>query len=328
MTLQTFKRKFGTQEKCLDYLVPLRFPNGVCCRNEKCQEYAKRKKKNYKLNAQYKFRCGYCRGQYSVISLTLFQDTPYKMIPLWFRAIWYITSEKSGTSAFALQKFVGLGSYRTAWTWLYRLRRAMIPEQEKLKGTVIVDKFSIMVNDDYIPKNDYIEPDYLNLKEKFLVMIAVEYNEKKIGQIRMREIKLYDNDSAINADFINNSIKPFESTLVSNGHIDLTELSDEEYPVKIVEKNNSENYQPVCKVISQLEKWKLLGSLPCVSSDKHLSNYLNECCFKFNNRKNKEDWFFELLRSTVFPPPSPKEALIQEELEEAERLNLYGIWSK
>ena len=40
-----------------------------------------------------------------------------------------------------LQRVLGLGSYQTAWTWLHKLRRAMVrPGRERLHGSVEVDE--------------------------------------------------------------------------------------------------------------------------------------------------------------------------------------------
>ena len=40
--------------------------------------------------------------------------------------MWWLTSQKNGASALGLQRALGLGSYKTAWTWLHKLRRAMV----------------------------------------------------------------------------------------------------------------------------------------------------------------------------------------------------------
>ena len=40
-----------------------------------------------------------------------------------------------------LQRVLGLGSYKTAWTWLHKLRRAMVrPGRDRLRGRVEVDE--------------------------------------------------------------------------------------------------------------------------------------------------------------------------------------------
>ena len=54
-----------------------------------------------------------------------FPGDPYSVV-VWFRAIWWVVSQKNGASALGLQRVLGLGSYRTAWTWLHKLRRAMV----------------------------------------------------------------------------------------------------------------------------------------------------------------------------------------------------------
>lgn len=55
--------------------------------------------------------------------------------------MWYVTSQKNGASALGLQRVLGLGGYLTAWTWLHKLRRAMVrPGRDRLGGNVEVDE--------------------------------------------------------------------------------------------------------------------------------------------------------------------------------------------
>ena len=70
-------------------------------------------------------RCRCCRGRTSLTAGTVFQDTR-KPLRMWFLAMWFVTSQKNGVSALGLQRVLGLGSYETAWTWLHKLRRAMV----------------------------------------------------------------------------------------------------------------------------------------------------------------------------------------------------------
>ena len=60
---------------------------------------------------------------------------------MWFRAMWYVTSQKNGASALGLQRVLGLGSYQTAWAWLHKLRCAMVrPGRDHLTGWIEVDE--------------------------------------------------------------------------------------------------------------------------------------------------------------------------------------------
>ena len=52
-----------------------------------------------------------------------------------------MVSQKNGASALGLQRVLGLGSYRTAWTWLHKLRRAMVrPGRDRVSEEVEVDE--------------------------------------------------------------------------------------------------------------------------------------------------------------------------------------------
>ena len=84
--------------------------------------------------------CAGCGHQASPTAGTIFQDTR-QPLQSWFRAMWWLTSQKNGASALGLQRVLGLGSYKTAWTWLHKLRRAMVrPGRDRLSGRVEVDE--------------------------------------------------------------------------------------------------------------------------------------------------------------------------------------------
>ncbi len=57
----------------------------------------------------------------------------------WFTAIHIVTSHSNGISALQLQAQLGLGSYKSAWLLLTKLRRAMVdPERSLLEDVVEV----------------------------------------------------------------------------------------------------------------------------------------------------------------------------------------------
>ena len=126
------------------------------------------------------YECIACGFQTSIVAGTIFQDTK-KALSLLFRAIWHMTSQKYGTNALGLQRFLGLGSYRTTWTWLHKLRQAMVrPGRERLSGIVEVDE------------------SYIGGKKsgkrgrgaagKTLVVIAADLDGPGIGRIRLRRV--------------------------------------------------------------------------------------------------------------------------------------------
>lgn len=285
MELREFEEKFSIQEQCLDYLVGLRWPNGVCCQKSACQERAKRKGSTFKLTSQYRFKCPYCKHQTSIIAETMFQGTRYKMMPLLFRAIWYITSQDNGTSALDLQKFLNLESYKTVLMWLQKLRQVMsYAEHDKLQGRVIVGDFSIVV------------------RSRCTVLIAIEYDEKAIKRIHMSR-----GNTDINS-FIKSCIKS-DSTIESdscNIQPIISELGYTLKPTSDIYIGDYDVLPSVRNVISYLEEKGLLGKIPPLGSGENLDYYLGECCFKFNRRQSKGTWFDDFMKNAVEFSPLQK----------------------
>src|ERR1019366_4208860 len=131
-TLLELERRFCTEEACVEYLAALRWPGGWACpRCAGADAWAIRRTR---------WLCGHCRYEMSVTAGTIFQDS-HVPLTIWFRAMWQITSQKNGMSALGLQRVLGLGSYKTAWAMLHKLRRAMVrPGRDRLDGVVEVDE--------------------------------------------------------------------------------------------------------------------------------------------------------------------------------------------
>jgi len=64
-----------------------------------------------------------------------------KPLRVWFQAIWLVTSQNHGAGALGLQRVLGLGSSQTAWTWLHKLRCAVLRAgRERLHGSLEADE--------------------------------------------------------------------------------------------------------------------------------------------------------------------------------------------
>ena len=126
------------------------------------------------------FECAACGRQTSVTAGTIFQDTR-SPLTVWFRAMWTVTSQKTGTSALTLQQVLGLGSYQTAWTWLHKLRRAMVrPSRDRLAGHVEVDETFVGGVEDGVSGR--------GAKKKALIAVAAEDVGQRLGRIRLRRV--------------------------------------------------------------------------------------------------------------------------------------------
>jgi len=129
---QEFLAEFKSEDDCWNYIFWLRWPDGYAC--EKC------KSNRYWFTKEKILHCSICGHETAVTRGTIFQKTR-KPLLLWFHIIWWVVAQKTGVSAYNLMDFMGFGSYETAWTWLQKLRRAMVrPERDKLLGEVEVDE--------------------------------------------------------------------------------------------------------------------------------------------------------------------------------------------
>jgi transposase-like protein/ribosomal protein L37AE/L43A len=298
MNLIEFEKEFSTEEQCRDYIMKLRYKNGVyTC--PKCGGA-----KSWSVNTTV-YECSECGHQSSVIAGTIFQDTR-KQLALWFRAIWYITVQKNGTSALSLQKVLGLGSYETAWTWLQKLRRAMVRQgRDKLQGIIEVDEAFIGAPGKGGKRGRGAE-------NKVLVAIAVEINDNKIGRIRMKVID--DASSESLHEFIDAAIDK-GSKIITDGWRGYNGLIKKGYlqETKLRKNENAETLLPhVHTVISLLKRW-LLGTLQGSCSKEHIAYYFDEYTFRFNRCKSKSRGmlFYRLLQNAVQLSPVPYKSIIK-----------------
>ena len=297
-TIQEFEDRFSTEESCRAYLVKLRWPDGFRCPH--CQG-----SKAIIVRATL-FQCCACRRQTSATAGTIFQDTR-KPLVMWYRAMWYVTSQKNGASAMGLQRVLGLGSYETAWTWLHKLRRAMVrPDRDRLSGWVEVDETVVGGLEEGVAGRQ--------TESKALVIIAAQADGPGIGRIRMRMIE--DASAGSLHPFVQDCIEP-GSTIHTDGWQGYAGLDSKGYQREITKlrgrrKEASELMPRVHRVASLLKRW-LLGTHQGAVAHQHLPYYLDEFTFRFNRRKSKSrgKLFFRLMQQAVSTPPATYDTMVR-----------------
>ena len=109
-----FDEQFQTEEDCRAYWIEARWGGKPAC--AKCQSKRVWPERGGRL-----FECAECGHQTSLTSGTVLEKTKYPL-KVWFRAVFEIASRKNGISAKELQRIMGFGSYKTAWSWLHKIR--------------------------------------------------------------------------------------------------------------------------------------------------------------------------------------------------------------
>ena len=196
-----------------------------------------------------------------------------------------------------MMRVLGLGSYQTAWTWLHKMRHAMVrPDRDMLKGTVEVDE-TMIGGESHGGKRGR------GAADKQIVVIAIEITDPiGFGRVRMKRIEAADANNLIS--FIKSNVSMGSrirtdawraySGLAANGYAhEMTNLSESGDPAHVVMPG-------VHRVASLLKRW-LLGTHQGAVSSQHLEYFLDEYTFRFNRRHSKSRGmlFFRLMQQAV-----------------------------
>ena len=289
-TMQEFEDWFGREERCREYLLRHRWPEGFrCprCGNDRAWQMGRML-----------FRCTKCEFETSLTAGTLFQDTR-KPLRLWFQAMWYVTNQKQGVNALGLQRLLGLGSYRTAWTWLHKLRRAMVrPGRDRLSGTVEVDETFV----------GGPEPGKRGrgAAGKTLVLVAAQQDGPRIGRIRLRRIR--DASGPVLQAAIESMIAP-GSRVRTDGWVGYNGLEAGGYSHEVIRQETTlgDNLLPLANRVAALLKRWLLGTHQGAVQPSHLDYYLDEFTFRFNRRTShsRGKLFYRLVQQALMIDPVP-----------------------
>ena len=295
-TLMDMEKRFGSEEACREYLFALRWPEGFVCPG--CGE------RSAWAMSRGLWLCRGCRRQISVTSGTIFQDRKLPLM-IWFRAMWYVTSQKNGVSALGLQRVLGMGSYKTAWALLHKLRRAMVrPGRDRLAGRVEVDETYWGADEKPVRGRQTYD--------KAMIAIAAQEDGRGIGRVRLR--RLTDLTKRSLHGFIAEAVEP-GSTVITDGlnaYQGMQGYVHQPIVVKGQSVDASTLLPRVHRAASLLKRW-LLGTHQGAVGHDYLDYYLDEFTFRFNRRKSasRGKLFYRLAQQAVQIDPVPFDSLVQ-----------------
>ena len=282
MNLVELIQQFSDESKCRAYIEKLRWPKGVAC--PRCQAH-----KIYHLENRPLLLCASCEHQFSVTVDTIFHDT-HLPLEKWFLATYLLCESKKGMSACQIQRSLGV-SYKTAWYLCHRIRAAMLEvAPEKLGGTVEIDE-------------TYVAGKKRRWRPKGRVSVVIGIRQRN-GDLRM--IRAEDAKSATVREIINANV---------GSHVEVI-MTDESaiYPWALdkMQKNlhktinhsreyaHGDVHTNTVESAFSLLKRGIVGTWHKVSA-KHLPAYLDEMCFRFNNRKNQFRFRDTLIKLILSP---------------------------
>jgi transposase-like protein len=218
-----------------------------------------------------------------------------------------------------MMDFMGFGSYETVWTWLQKLRRAMVrPGRDMLSGIVEVDETFIGGIESGSGKQGR------GATTKTLVVVATECIGKQIGRVRFRCIDAATAENLI--PFIRDNISQ-GSTIVTDGWKGYKPLPLKKegkeggyiHQVKIVSGSGQQAHEllPHVHMVDSLVKRWLMGTHQGKVSPKHLPYYLDEYAFRFNRKLStyRGKLFYRLVQQAVVSEPMNYNDIVEKQLD-------------
>ena len=273
--LPSFLERFGTDAQCREYLFRARWPDGFRC--AACGH-----DRAWAHKARLIYEGAGCGKQHSLLAGTIFEQTKTGLAR-WFLAIFLVTSSKGGISAMELKRQIGFGSYQTAWTWLHKIRRAMVrPDREPLALRVEADET-------YVGGPRPGKPGR-GAAGKVKVAGAVESGRGKSKGRRLGRLRL-----AVVPDVSARSLEGFlgqnvakPAAVVTDGWSGYAGLDTAGYTHEPLNLSTSWGDAalrlPAIHLVFGLARRWLLGTHHGAVGKKHMSAYLDAFVFRFNRR--------------------------------------------
>ena len=260
---------FGSEAKCREYIEALRWHDYVTC--PRCQS-----DKISRIKLRHQFDCDSCRYQFSVTAGTMFADSH---LPLWkwFLATYMLCESRKGMSANQLKRMLGV-SYKSAWYLCHRIRAAM-KEVNKPDMDSVVE-----VDETYVGGKPRIGRPH---REKEIV-VGVRQRDGELRFTRVGDVKantlykvIHQNVSDDVEFIITDDVSAYDGAMGS-------QFKDKHMTINHSQKRYSNGwiYTNTVESAFSLLKRGVIGTWHKVSA-KHLPAYLDEMCWRFNNRKNQ-----------------------------------------
>jgi ISXO2-like transposase domain/Transposase zinc-ribbon domain len=282
LTAPQFDAMFPDEYACKTYLVGHRWPDGVFC--PRCG--------NADVSAHalpFHWQCTACaeRGGYrfSVLVGTVFENTNIDM-RRWFKVIHLMLTSKKGISALQIMRYMGFGSYKTAWYMCHRIRAGLVDRGfQQLLGIVEADETFIggKARNRHIGKRG--GPGGGTGSGKIAVAGAVSRKGKVVARV-LKDVKV-----RTVVEFVRQTVSHKVSLLCTDAYVGYRSLG-KEYPHGVVNHQAGEYVVGAIHTNTIEGFWSLIkrgmvGTFHKVSR-KYLPLYVAEFRFRYNNRENAD----------------------------------------
>ncbi|MCK9487422.1 MAG: IS1595 family transposase [Dehalococcoidia bacterium] len=297
-TLMEAIRQFADPDVALDFMVEMRWPNGVACPT--CGQVDPTWLPSVR---RWQCKAKHPKRQFSVKVGTVMEDSPIGL-DKWLGTIWMLVNDRNGISSYEVARSIGV-TQKSAWFMLQRIRLALEDGTfNRMKGEVEADETYIggkarnMHKDRKAKTFGTLKPNGMMGKAGVMGFIQ---REGPNGHSVVRTIRIEDNRRGTIEGAVREHVEP-GSALYTDGLGSYRFLGDEyahgvvehdakEYVRGEVHTNRIENFWGLLK--------RSLGGTYISVEPFHLFRYLDEQVFRFNTRQMKDGERFKVAAAAL-----------------------------
>lgn len=279
--ISTFLKRFSNDEKCLEKIKHIRWPEGVPC--PKCKKITK----FYKVTGRTAYACEFCGTHVFPLAGTVFEktSTPLK---LWFYAMFLMINTRAGISAKQLQRELGI-TYKTAWRIFHQLRKLMAENNgEMLNGVVEIDETFIGGKE----MNRATKPNFGEIPKETVMGMIQRNGKAYLKHIpntgKWTLLKQIQDNVDPKARIVTDEWPGYTQLYRYGFNHDVVNHGKRIYVTGDIHTNNAEN------VWSHLKRG--IYGVYRVVSKKYLQAYADEYAWRYNNRFDSGKMFDNLLK--------------------------------
>lgn len=271
MNLVEVYQRFPTQDDCFDYLETVRWKGTPTCPYCKSTNSTPAKKAR-------RHHCNKCNTTYSVTVRTIFHRT-HMPLQKWFLAITLVLNARKGISSRQLSRDLNVNK-DTAWYLGMRIRKAMFDDRDLLTGIVEMDETFLGGKP---RKGDPKGPGKRGrgTKRPSVFGMVERGGRVKAMHVKKPNIKAMHSLVRANIDCSNSTLMTdeFGGFRYVSKYIDHKTINHKVWYVDgDIHTNTIESFWAILKrgITGQFHKVSL----------RHLPRYIDEFCYRYNNRRN------------------------------------------